>query len=825
MLPQSKEDVIWPEKKKENFKATKLEQIVANHWRFQDGWQMSSSSGVIANGFKLFDVKIGEEPSDIWFPATVPGTVLTTLVDQGVYPDPYYGVNNLHIPDTLSRMDWWYRIPFELPKDPDEQRIWLEFEGINYEAAVWLNGELLGTIAGAFQRRKFDITPIVNKSQENVLAIKIFPPPNPGIPHEQSPRSGMGGNGGSLALDGPTFIASEGWDWVPGIRDRNIGIWQDVNLKYTGDVRLGDSHIITDLDLPDTTKAHIKIKVPLKNYSKVSKKILVTAKIGEIQVRKKITLKAEEKRITVFSAKDFPKLTIKNPRLWWPNGYGNQELYNLELSVNLLENDFMSDYDKQRFGIRELSYELSAVFPDEVEKRFEFNPLRTAHLKEPIFNNMARKEVEPGIFIPRLREGIKEELFKPVTDTKTAPYLVIKVNGYRIFCKGGNWGMDDAMKRVSRERLEPAFKLHKQANYTMIRNWTGESTQKIFYDLADEYGMLVWNDFWLSTENFNLEPLDEQLVLRNATDVIKRYRNHPSIAIWCPRNEGYAPLALEEGFAQIVASEDGTRHYIGNSREINLRQSGPWSFYPDNTIYFKMAGGFSTEVGTSSIPTASTMRKFIPTKDQWPVSDVWYYHDLHKPHNSKVYLETVNEHYGTAENLADFSKKVQLINYDSHRAIFEAWNSRMWDNSTGILLWMTHPAWPSLTWQTYSYDFETPGSYFGAKKACEPLHIQMNWATDSLMAINTTLESYSKINYEAILYNLKGEIIQRKQGTNSFPANSAKNLDKIDISENLSQPRLFRVILKDGEGNLLSQNDYLKSKNDNFQALNDLPNV
>ena len=86
-----------------------------------------------------------------------------------------------------------------------------------------------------------------------------------------------------------------------------------------------------------------------------------------------------------------------------------------------------------------------------------------------------------------------------------SPYLVIKVNGRRIFCKGGNWGMDDAMKRVPRDHLEPYFRLHRDAGFTMVRNWTGESTEEVFYDLCDEYGLLVWNDFWLSTEGYNLE--------------------------------------------------------------------------------------------------------------------------------------------------------------------------------------------------------------------------------------------------------------------------------------------------------------------------------
>jgi beta-galactosidase/beta-glucuronidase len=136
----------------------------------------------------------------------------------------------------------------------------------------------------------------------------------------------------------------------------------------------------------------------------------------------------------------------------------------------------------------------------------------------------------------------------------------------------------------------------------MIRNWTGESTEEVFFELADEYGMLVWNDFWMSTEGYNLAPLDNKLLLENSLETIRRFRNHPSIAIWCPRNEGYAPAGIEDELYLQLTKEDGTRHYIGNSREINLRPSGDWHYIEDPALYFtKYADGFSTEIGTFSV--------------------------------------------------------------------------------------------------------------------------------------------------------------------------------------------------------------------------------
>ncbi len=176
------------------------------------------SSWVIAGPWKLKEApKISAEPeilskpgfdTSTWIPATVPGTVLTTLVDQGVYPDPYYGLNNLVIPESLCRQDYWYRVEFDSPKT--FRNISLIFQGINYRAEVWLNGTRLGEIRGAFRRGIYDIGPLLKPGNTNALAIRISPPPHPGVPHEESISGGPGGNGGSMCKDGPTFFLQRG---------------------------------------------------------------------------------------------------------------------------------------------------------------------------------------------------------------------------------------------------------------------------------------------------------------------------------------------------------------------------------------------------------------------------------------------------------------------------------------------------------------------------------------------------------------------------------------------------------------------------------------
>ena len=224
--------------------------------------------------------------------ATVPGTVLTTMVDDGVYPDPGYGLNNLAIPESLNKQDYWYRNEFTVPASalPAGAHAELTFEGINYAASVWLNGKLLGTMKGAFRRGSFDVTSVLKPGQPNVLAVRISPPPHPGIPQEQSILGGPGENGGVLALDGPTFVATEGWDWIPGVRDRNSGIWQPVTLRITHALKLGDAQVVTTFKNHDTSRAAVEIAVPVTNLSSAPVDATLAASIEKITVRKSVTL-------------------------------------------------------------------------------------------------------------------------------------------------------------------------------------------------------------------------------------------------------------------------------------------------------------------------------------------------------------------------------------------------------------------------------------------------------------------------------------------------------------------------------------------------------
>jgi hypothetical protein len=815
-LPKSRAAIKFPVPKAKFPPKAALVSLNDNQWEVAGGWELCCADTISASPAEITSADFN---SAKWMNAIVPGTVLTTLVERGVYPDPYLGVNNLAIPDSLCRMKWWYRTLLPLPEKVNGKQVDLIFNGINYRAEIWLNGSFIGRIDGAFIRGIFNITDKARYDAPNILSVLIYPPDHPGIPQEGSKAAGRGPNGGIHCADGPAFISSEGWDWIPGIRDRNIGIWQDVRLKVSGGVKIADPFVITDLPLPDTSRASLAIEANIINNTGKTRNVVVAGKIEGLQFTKRVTLKPNEIRGISFGDKD-DSIIIKNPRLWWPNGSGRPELYSLKLFITDESGDTL-DSHSVRFGVREISYDLTVHYKNRKNVRVEFNPVFALKNKKPVFDNSRSKDEIQNIACPKLINEADTTLLLPGGNADSSPYMVIKVNGRRIFCKGGNWGMDDGMKRVSRARLEPYIRLHKEENFNMLRNWTGESTEEDLYSLCDEYGILVYNEFWYSTEYYNLDPWDNQLFMNNVRDVVKRFRNHPSIALWGARNEGYPSKVLEDSLRGVIALEDRTRLYQPSSTLLNFNWSGPWHYLTNQKEYFTAhAGGFKTELGTLSVPTAPTIRKMMPPEDLWPINDAWYYHDFN--YGDEDFLKTMKKYYGEPTGLDDFCRKAQMLNYESHRNMFEGFNAKMWKDASGLLLWMSHPAWPSAIWQTYSWDYETFGSFFGCKKACEPAHIQLNLHDDMIVAVNNTASVYNNAKAVFRIYDVNSKMLFEKIYTRNIPAVSRVDLEKAVFPTGLPNVYLVRLKLLSEKGETISENDYWRKKDDEtgFRVLN-----
>ncbi|MGO9993658.1 MAG: glycosyl hydrolase 2 galactose-binding domain-containing protein [Steroidobacteraceae bacterium] len=787
-------------------------------------WQLAPAPLIAVTGDELSQAQYQERD---WYPAVVPGTVLTTLIARGVYPDPDYGLNNLAIPDILSRQDYWYRSVFSAPETYRGHDLTLIFKGINYAAQIWLNGRRLGEIRGAFTRGSFDVTGILRAGELNAIAVRVSPPPHPGIPHEQSMAAGPGNNGGAMAIDGPTFIASEGWDWIPGIRDRNTGIWQDVEIKATGALHLRDPHVITHLPLPRTDTADISIVVSIENRRTTAVTGTVIASFDGISVEKTTVLTPGVSDVTLDAA-EFPQLHLTAPRLWWPNGYGPAALYALHIDVR--SDGAVSDSASIRFGIRELTYELSLFDHDGRLRRVEVDPALGTLRGERLIDvrHEAIKRTPQGWAESLTAAGENSHAVRPVGSEVLSPYLVIRVNGVPIAARGGSWGMDDSRKRISRERLEPYFQLHRDAHLNIIRNWLGQNTEDVFYDLADEYGLLVLNDFWVSTQDFQMEPQDPALFLANARDVISRYRNHPSIAVWFGRNEGVPQPILNEGLADLVATLDGARYYTGSSNSVNLQGSGPYDYRPPEQYFTELARGFSVEVGTPSLSTLESLRASIPAADLWPLNDTYAYHDWHFGGNGDVatFMLALAEQYGPGTSLDDFERKAQLMNYVSYRAIFEGFAAHLWTQNSGRLLWMTHPSWPSNTWQIYSADYDTGAAYYAVKKACEPVHVQLNLPDFAVAVVNTTQIDQRRLVLRSRVLSLDNRLLGERVDHLDARANATTTLKSLaELSRALPRERLVlvKLTLSDRNGALLSDNTYWQGGTSaDHQRLNEL---
>ena len=407
---------------------------------------------------------------------------------------------------------------------------------------------------------------------------------------------------------------------------------------------------------------------------------------------------------------------------------------------------------------------------------------------------------------------------RPVTDAPDTPDLILKVNGVRIAVRGGSWGMDDTRKRISREHLEPFFRMDRNANVNIIRNWQGQNTEPIFYKLADKYGLMVWNDFWEVTQDSNAEAGDSALFLRNAQDTILRYRNHPSIVMWCGRNEGVPQPAINTGLIALTHSLDGTRYYSPSSNHVNLENSGPYSYEEPADYFTKLDRGFAVEVGTPSLPTLEWFQRWLPAVDRWPIDDDWGYHNWH-PYGALN--DAMQAQFGASDSLEDYVRKAQMMNYVDYRAIFEGFNQHLWAPNGGRLLWMTQPAWPSMLWGILSSDYDAQASFYATKKACEPLHVQLDPSDNQVAVIDTTRDPLPGAVVRATVYSLDGRQLFHAEHTVNAAADNVTPAMHLDLAPLMGTGTvLVRLDLLDAQGTLRSQNTYWRAASDaGFRAM------
>jgi hypothetical protein len=369
--------------------------------------------------------------------------------------------------------------------------------------------------------------------------------------------------------------------------------------------------------------------------------------------------------------------------------------------------------------------------------------------------------------------------------------------------------------------------MHRDMNFTIVRNWIGSCDREEFFAAADENGLLVWNEFW---EAFSIDPPDHTTYLDMARDTLLRYRSHPSIVVWFGCNEGNPPADIDAALRVAVTQLTGLL-YEADSNAGVITGDGPY-FWVDPTAYFTGDAtggniGFHSEIGIPTVSVVESMENLVgPGESGWPIGGPWFLHDWCVNGNQapQSYQGAIDDRLGASNSLADFCRKAQFVNYESMRAIFEAWNSRLWNNATGVLLWMSNPAWHSTVWQTYDYDLDVNGSYFGSRKGCEPLHIQASLHDWSVVAVNHTTAELRGATATARLYDLSGhQLGSTRQQTVDVGASTSGSVFTVPFDASLPALHLLRLQLHDSTGALRSENTYWRyTTATDMQALNQL---
>ena len=722
-------------------------------------WTVQRASLVDTSGASLSQTGYDD---DTWVPATVPGTVLVSYLNAGALPDPNYGDNQLQISESFFYSDFWYRNEFTVPASAAGRHTCLNFDGINWKAEVYVNREYVGRIDGAFKRGKFDISDFIEPGEVNALAVLIRKNAHPGVVKEQTEES-PDRNGGVLGADNPTFHASIGWDWIPTIRGRNTGIWNDVYLTFSGPVTVEDPFATTDMQIPDTTTADVTIAVTLRNHAASPVEGTLSGSFGDVTFETPVSLAASEVKEISLDPSTHPQLRLHDPKLWWPNGYGPPNLYDVTLAF-ATDGGSPSDSKSFKTGVRQMTYD------------------------------------------------------------ESGGALRMWINGRRFVGRGGNWGFSESMLRYRAREYDIAVRFHRDMNFTMIRNWVGQTGDEEFYEAADRHGIMVWQDFWLANPADGPDPDDNDMFMDNVDDYVKRIRNHPSIALYCGRNEGNPPAVLDTAIQELLPEIHPGSHYISHSSMGPVSGFGPYGRMPVE-FYFESRATpkMHSELGMPNIVTYESLQRMLPASARWPIGNMWGLHDFCRAGamRSGSFLEMFDRQFGKVDNAEDWISLAQFMNYDGHRAMYEAQGK----NRMGLVIWMSHPAWPSFVWQTYDYYFEPTAGYFGAKKASEPLHIQWNAFTDSVEVVNYSAGDKDRLTARAILLNLDGSAVWQRDTTLSLAEDSIVPLFDMEYPEGLTDVHFIRLTLEH-EGELVSENFYWRGlEGDDYTALRTLPTV
>lgn len=490
-----------------------------------------------------------------------------------------------------------------------------------------------------------------------------------------------------------------------------------------------------------------------------------------------------------------PVIEIKNPRLWWPNTYGPQNLYPAAFSF-IKSNNEISDSRNVAVGIREV---------------------------KNIWNNHTRS-------------------------------MEVRVNGQPVFIRGGNWIVSDELLRFSKERYDAEIRLHRDMGLNLIRVWGGALTERPeFYEACDRYGFLVMQDFWGSgdcngrwMDPKKLEdqwtrrnyPDDHSLFIESAADMIRMIRNHPSLAIWCGGNEiVLAPDLFHALKDSLMPKLDGTRWFIDYSNSDSMSYNaignngdGPYGIQTLPYFWNYRTWPFNSEIGSVGMGDFASLKRFIPennlvipsekTGSETVNDSVWTYHKY-------IGYGKFIEAYGAPKNLEDFANKAQLVNYDQYRTLMEGFIGHQWDWYTGLIIWKTQNPWTALRGQMYDYYLDPNACLYGLHTANQPLHGMFSFGDSSIYIANNTWEKKDNLMLVVKAFSMEGkEHLITQVFCEAIPQNTKRILSvKAAIKAMGKNEGMFLTIqLLDMSKTIIDENTYwLPDQSGNYSGLNKMP--
>jgi beta-mannosidase len=712
-----------------------------------------------------------------WLPAKVPGTVHLDLLANNVIPDPFKGLNEKKV-QWATENEWWYRREFDLPPDfLGKHAVELVFDGLDTFATVWVNSVKVGEADNMFTPWRFNISKSV-KAGRNVIAVRFKPICKVALELEHKYGSKYG------SLHAENFSArpyvrkaqySFGWDLGPTLP--TAGIWRSARVIAYDKAKLG---YLAALPL-QVSEDKAKIKTTAEVYAAepccVKAKFVVEG-FGQ-RIEKQII-----KQIAAGQRYLESEFEIAKPRLWWPRGYGAQNLY--DVSVELYSDEVLCDKAGVKCGIRSVKL---LQEPDDEGKSFIF-----------------------------------------------------RINGLPVFCKGANWiPADSFLPRVTADRYRKLLDLAAEANFNMLRVWGGGIYEDdAFYDLCDSLGIMVWQDFMYACSAYPEDDWFLKEAEREADEVVRRLRGHACIVVWCGNNEiqwQYQTLwkdmprlfglpIFDKMLPSVLSRLDGTRPYQPsspyNGEENNSEHEGTrhnwtiWNKRVDYLAYLEDKGRFLTEFGWQAPPTLSLLREYLDDADMNIYSPAFEAHEK-QVDGLKILRTLLSLHYPVPEDLKRFTLYAQLNQGEALKTAVTHWRSRMFKTS-GCIIWQLNDCWPVISWSLVDYGLNAKAAYFFVKRAFQPViaPLIIKESKAYVYVVNETEGALeSTLKFQVMTFN--GEVLYSQQAKTVTPAYTSKlalenALDTLPLKENC----IFVVTLE-GKGTLLYEDDKTVQEPENLK--------